>query len=329
MIKRRAMLSAIAACSAWMSGAQSALARHHDPWRSYQVFLARTRATALKHGISPGILDAALALDRPNRRVIELDRHQPEFILTWADYRERVLTRAKLEGARRAFENSAGLLAAVQRRYSVDPRIIVGIWGLESDFGHRSGAFGVVDALASLAFDSRRPGFFEDELISALQILQRRDVDLQYLVGSYAGAMGQPQFMPSSYLRYAVDFDGDGRRDIWKSNADVLASIANYLARSGWIPGAPWGQPISVPAALDLEKTGWNTRRSLDSWMRLGVRRADGAPFSQGDVTGTILAPAGSGGPLFMIYSNFNVIRRYNPSDFYSLAVGLLAAATA
>ncbi len=149
------------------------------------------------------------------------------------------------------------------------------------------------------------------------------------MTGSWAGAMGQPQFMPDSYLRYAVDFDGDGRRDIWASRADALASIANYLARSGWRAGEPWGQPVRVPPAFDAAETGRDRSRALGEWMRLGVRRADGSRFGRADVAGAVVMPDGPGGEAFMVYPNFTAIRRYNPSDFYALAVGLLGDAVA
>ncbi len=297
------------------------------PSSTYQQFLRGIDAQARALGIDAEILDQALHLDEPNPKVLQLDRHQPEFTLTWAQYRARVLSDRKLLAARDAYEARLTLLTALWRRYQVDPRIVVGIWGLESDFGARIGSFGIVDALATLSFDGRRAAFFRAELLSALRILQQRDITVGRMIGSYAGAMGQPQFMPSSFLRFAVDYDGDGRRDIWTSEPDTLASIANYLRQAGWVPGAPWGQVVRLPPGLETTMLGRQHPRPLGEWNALGVRRADGGRFSRADVGGAVLAPDGSGGDAFMVYANFNAIRRYNPSDFYGLAVGLLGSA--
>ncbi len=262
-------------------------------------------------------------------KVLALDRHQPEFQLSWEAYRRRVLTAQKVRAARAAYQGRLTLLTEIWKRYRVDPRIVIGIWGLESNYGSRSGSFGVIDALATLTFDGRRESFFHLQLIDALRILQQGDVAPAQMLGSYAGAMGQPQFMPTSYLRYAVDEDGDGRRDIWSSEADVFASISNYLMKNGWVAGAPWGQPATIPSGFDAARAGRNLVQSLGSWMHVGVRRLDGEPFSRGDVSARLLLPDGPGGEAFVVYDNFEVLRRYNPSDFYGLAVGLLGSATA
>ncbi len=293
----------------------------------YGAFLAGLRAEARRAGISEATLGAALGGLQPNSRVLELDRHQPEFTLTWAQYKARVLPDSRLVAARKGFRDNRALLTAVWERYRVDPRVIVGIWGLESNFGGRTGTFNVVDALATLAYEGRRASFFRGELLNALRILEHGDVSPSGMTGSYAGAMGQPQFMPSSYLRYAVSFGGDGRRDIWTSLPDVFASVGNYLARSGWRAGEVWGQPVQAPPGLT--SGGRDDGRTLAEWMRLGVRRADGGRFDRGDVTGALLQPDGPGGESFLVYANFKAIRRYNASDFYALAVGLLGDAAA
>ena len=332
MIKRRILISAASSGATLVAG--NALARPHDAQRSsqsrsYRSFLNDIRIQARQLGVGNAVLDVALALESPNARVLELDRHQPEFTLTWNEYRDRVVTDQKIEAARTAYRHRSRLLIRVGQRYHVDPRIVVGIWGLESNYGSRTGTFKVVDSLATLAFNGRRAAFFRAELIDALQILQQRDVEPNRMLGSYAGAMGQPQFMPSSYARYAVDYDDDGRRDIWSSEADVLASISNYLSRNGWIAGAPWGQSVAVPRSFGSTGTRRYGVQSLGKWMQMGVRRPDGTSFSRTDVAGVLLLPGGVEGDAFMVYENFNVIRRYNSSDFYSLAVGLLGSATA
>lgn len=319
MLTRRHMLGSAA-------GLATAAVLPRAAWAqtSFSSFLYRLRAEARRAGVSDATLDAALAGLAPNAKVLELDRHQPEFTLTWAQYRAKVITPTKVSEGRTAYGGNRALLQAVRRRFGVDAPVILGIWGLESAYGRITGNYSVVQALATLAWDGRRASFFTPELIDALRILQRGDVTPAGMTGSYAGAMGQPQFMPSSFLRYAVDFDGDGRRNIWTSVPDVLGSIANYLARSGWRAGQPSGQPVRLPPGFDPGLAGRDDMRPLGDWMRMGVRRIDGTRFSRSDVVGAVLLPDGAGGEAFMVYANFNAIRRYNPSDFYALAVGII-----
>jgi membrane-bound lytic murein transglycosylase B len=296
---------------------------------SFADFVAGVRADAVRAGISGRTVDAAFEGVQPNPKVLQLDRHQPESTLTWAQYRARVLPEKRLAAGRAAYAAQSDLLASVTARYRCDPRIVVGIWGLESNFGELTGRYRVVEALSTLAYDGRRASYFRGELINALRILDAGDIAPQAMTGSWAGALGQPQFMPSSYLRYAVDADGDGRRDIWTNRADVFGSVANYLARCGWRWGEPWGQPIRVPSTLLPGDTGRERVRSLAEWQAAGVRRVDGGRFTRGDVRGAVILPDGAGGEAFMVYANFNAIRRYNPSDYYALGVGLLAYSVA
>jgi membrane-bound lytic murein transglycosylase B len=294
----------------------------------FASFVAGIRAEATRAGIRGATVDAAFEGVVPNVKVIELDHHQPEFTLSWAQYRQRVLPQSRLDEGRAAYAAEAVRLAALTARYPADPRIVMGIWGLESGFGAHTGNYRIVEALATLAYDGRRASYFRAELINALRILDAGDVSPHAMTGSWAGAMGQPQFMPSSYLHYAVDADRDGRRDIWTDRADVFGSVANYLAQCGWRVGEPWGQPVQVPAGL-AGRTGREVMRTLGEWQKDGVRRIDGTVFSRADVHGAVVMPDGEGGEAFMVYANFNVIRRYNPSDFYALAVGLLGNAVA
>ncbi|MGI4944905.1 MAG: lytic murein transglycosylase [Janthinobacterium lividum] len=291
---------------------------------SFAGFLSGFRPDARHAGISDATLDAAFAGIHPNQKVIDADRKQAEFTLTWARYRSFTMSAKRIERGQAAVAAARGLLQRVSERYRVDPGVIAGIWGLESNFGTDLGSYNVIEALATLAWEGRRSSFFRTQLISALKILENGDVTPSHMLGSYAGAMGQPQFMPDSYLRYAVDFDGTGRRDIWSSQGDVLGSIANFLAGSGWRYGEPWGQPVQVPANIDTSLFGREQRRSLGEWQRLGVRRDDGSGFTRSDPQGAIIQPDGGGTDAFMVYANFAAIRRYNPSDFYALAVGLL-----
>ena len=282
MLSRRLLLSAAAA---------SAIAAAPG---SFETFLVGLRAEARRGGISPATLDRAFAGLQPNQKVLDRDRHQPEFTMTWAQYRAMLVTDQRIANGRAAYQQNRAIFTRVQGVYGVEPGVILGIWGLESGFGAGMGDFHVVEALATLAWEGRRTSFFRGELMAALHILDNGDVTATRMLGSYAGAMGQPQFMPSSYLRYAVDFEGTGRRDIWSSKPDVLASIANYLKQSGWRSGEPWGEQV---------------------------------PASQHGMAGRLVQPDGPGGDSFGVFGNFNAIRRYNPSDYYALAVGLLGDA--
>ncbi|HUB12339.1 MAG TPA: lytic murein transglycosylase [Acetobacteraceae bacterium] len=315
MLTRRVVLAAAPAALATGS---------HAATDSFADFLAGIRAEARRAGISPRILDSALAGLAPDPKVLERDRHQPEFTMTWAQYRHLLVTDKRITAGRAAVRDNRNLLLAVQDRFGVSPAVITGIWGLESSFGAQTGDFLVVDALATLAWDGHRASFFRPELMAALRILDHGDVAPTGMTGSYAGAMGQPQFMPTSYLRYAVDFTGDGRRNIWTNRADVLASIANYLARCGWRAGQTWGQAVILPAGFNPAVAGRENKQPLEAWARQGMRPLDGRWRATADTPAAIVLPDGATGEAFAVYPNFSAIRRYNPSDFYALVVGLL-----
>jgi membrane-bound lytic murein transglycosylase B len=295
----------------------------HAASGSFSAFIAGLWAEGRRAGISEAVLQTALSGLAPNDKVLELDRRQPEFTLTWAEYRASRLSDKRVAQGRGLWRQHQTLLQQVQASYSVDPGVIMGIWGLESNYGGYTGGFNVVEALATLAWEGRRAGFFRSELLAALKILDAGDVTFPHMLGSYAGAMGQPQFMPSSFFRYAVDFDGSGRRDIWANTADVLASIANYLSQSGWHGGEPWGETVAAPPGL-AGSAGRDNRRSVQEWSRLGVRRTDGGELAPRAAAAALILPDGEGGEAFLVYPNFSAIRRYNPSDFYALTVGLL-----
>ncbi|KXV20177.1 lytic transglycosylase [Gluconobacter japonicus] len=320
MLKRRNLLAAFSSVAgAAAMGIRSAEAQ------DYGAFLEGVRTQALAQGLSSAVVTRALSLTRePNPKVLKLDRHQPEFTLTWAQYRDRVLPESRFQKGRTVYADVGNIMAPISARFGCDDRAVMGIWALESGFGAHTGTFSVVDALATLAFDGRRSTFFRGELMKALQILNDGDISPEAMMGSYAGAMGQAQFMPSAYLRYAADGDGDGKRNIWTSQPDVFASISNYMGKCGWQPYEPWGQEVTLANVLDKSQIGRTNTKSLAEWMSLGVRRADGARFSRSDVKGAIVQPDGPGTQAFMVYHNFNVIRRYNPSDYYALGVGLL-----
>jgi membrane-bound lytic murein transglycosylase B len=288
----------------------------------FQNFVAGIYAEAAAAGIRRDVLDAAFAGVTPNQKVIEKDQKQAEFTMTWARYRALVINDKRISDGRAAVAQNRALFGQVETRFGVAPSVIAGIWGLESSFGVETGNYRVVEALATLGWEGRRAAFFRGELMAALRILNNGDITPNRMTGSYAGAMGQPQFMPTSYLRLAVDFDGDGRRDIWSSKPDVLASIANYLARSGWRPGETWGQQVSVPPGIMAP--GRDIRRPVGEWVRQGVTPAAGRWAASADAPSALIAPDGAGGETFLAFNNFAAIRRYNPSDFYAIAVGLI-----
>ncbi len=294
----------------------------------FEHFLDGVGEEARRAGVSATTLAAAFRNLAPNARVLELDGRQPEFTLTWEQYRDRVVPQGRIDQGRRLFQQNRSLLDAISTRFGVAPQLPVAIWGMETNYGGNTGGFNVIEALATLAFEGRRKEFFRRELLAALKILHAGHVPLAHMKGSWAGAMGQPQFMPTSFERFAVDFDGDGHRNIWDSRADALGSIANYLARSGWRSGEPWLREVALPAGFDLEQTGRDKRRPVEEWQRAGVRSLDGAALPA--LEAAVLVPDAPNGPsrqAFLVFSNFNAIRRYNPSNFYTLAVGMLADA--
>ena len=288
----------------------------------FQAFVAGIYAEATAAGIRRDVLDAAFAGVSPNQAVIDKDRRQAEFNMTWSQYRALVISDKRIADGRAAVTRNRALFSQVEDHFHVASSVIAGIWGLESSFGVDTGNYKVIEALATLAWEGRRAAFFRGELMAALKILNNGDITPARMTGSYAGAMGQPQFMPSSFLRLAVDFDGDGRRDIWNSKADVLGSIANYLARSGWRPGETWGQPVRFPAGVIA--SGRDAKRPLAEWARQGVTPGTGRWAAPGDTPSAVIAPDGATGETFMVFNNFAAIRRYNPSDFYAIAVGLI-----
>lgn len=303
----------------------------------FDAWLDDFRKEALQRGIKPEIVREALHDVKPIRRIIERDRNQSEFKLTYEVYVKRVVTPENVERGRAMARRHAALLKAVAAKYGVQPRIILAIWGIETRFGTVKADVPLIPAIATLAFDRRRSQYFRAQLYSALVMLDRGYIELKNLKGSWAGAMGQPQFMPSSYVAYAQDFDGDGRRDIWNNTGDVFASIANYLARHGWRDDLTWGRPVRLPKGL-VERIGPLSRRAakgcrattseakkLSEWQALGVRRANGANLPTRDIDAVLVLPHGADGPAFLVYSNYAAIMGYNCAHLYALTVGTLS----
>jgi peptidoglycan lytic transglycosylase B len=308
-----------------------------DTRPSFTDWLAGVRTEALSRGISQGTVDAALAnIDEPMPVVIERDRSQAEVVQSFERYLQRHVSAKVIKSGREMLARHLALLTSVSRAYGVPPGIILSIWGMESNYGRFSGVRPTIAALATLAWDPRRSTFFRGELFDALEILDRGDIDLNHLKGSWAGAMGQVQFMPSSYLSYAEDFDGDGRRDIWSTPADVFASIANYLLGHGWRAGEAWGREVKVAPAAEKRIRADVARRNgscqatrdmtvalpLAKWQSLGVRLPNGRTLPKSDLTASLVSGSKRH---FLVYTNYDALLDYNCAHSYALSVGLLA----
>jgi membrane-bound lytic murein transglycosylase B len=293
--------------------------------RSFSQWRDQFRREALAAGIGAATFDGAMAGVQPIPDVVDLDHRQPEGKLLFSDYVRRLASADRRAGVRRELADNRALLDRVGRRYGVQPRFIVALWGIETDFGKAPGDFPVIAALATLAYDGRRAELFTRELIAALRIVQADGIPASELRGSWAGAMGQCQFMPSSFLHYAVSFRGGARPDIWTDRADVFASIANYLAHLGWRTGETWGRMVKAPRNLPISAVGLGVGKSLREWRRLGVRRADGGPLPAVSIKASLLLPEGKGGPALLIYQNFRTLLHWNNSQAFATSVGLLA----
>ncbi|HYL48997.1 MAG TPA: lytic murein transglycosylase [Stellaceae bacterium] len=320
MIRLAAIAIAVLVGTGAVSAQQSAQPDFH-------TFIQEVRRDAISQGITPATLDRAFANVAYVPHVIELDRQQPESTLSFEDYIDRVVSPTRRERGREQLDENRALLDAVSRKYGVAPRFIVALWGIESDYGRITGSFSEIDALATLAYDGRRSAFFRKELVNALIVVQRMHVDPRAMTGSWAGAMGQSQFMPSSFLNYAVSWRGNAPPDIWTNKADVFASIANYLAHVGWRPDESWGIAVKTPAGLDQSLIGLGQRRPLSNWSALGLQQANGGALQDSPATASLIEPGGESGPAFLVFDNFRVILRWNNSSYFATAVGYLADA--
>lgn len=308
--------------------------------KAFQAWLQGVREEGLKRGIRKETLDAALADLTPIERVVQLDRRQPEFVQTFKQYIAARVSPWRVNTGRERLRENRELLEKVAAKYGVQPRFIVALWGIETSFGRATGSFSVVQALATLAFDGRRSAYFRRELFNALEIIDAGHISAQAMKGSWAGAMGQNQFMPSSFLSYAVDENGDGRRDIWTTRADVFASSANYLRQSGWRDSETWGREVRLPEGFaaklpglmpkqasgcrDLRKL--SVEKPLSEWSKLGLRSADGKPLpNRKELKASLVLPDGPGGPALLVYGNFRATMKWNCSVLFAAAVGMLA----
>jgi membrane-bound lytic murein transglycosylase B len=293
--------------------------------KDFKDWLDELRTEARKKGISNATLKVALDDIGPVKRVIELDRSQPEFIQTFLTYIRQKVNDDRINRGREQLAKHYELLENIHAEYGVPPRYLIALWGLETNFGDYLGSFRVIDALATLANDQRRPQFFRRELLDALQIVDDGHITPDAMNGSWAGAMGHMQFIPSTFIGHAVDYTGDGRKDIWGSMPDALASAANYLSNMGWKPNEIWGREVCLPKDFDLMLASVNMKKTLTEWSSLGVRRSDGAALPQADMEGSIVLPQGHKGPAFLVYDNFRTILRWNFSINYALSVGCLS----
>ncbi|WP_204128064.1 lytic murein transglycosylase [Pseudomonas ogarae] len=297
------------------------------PTQTFAQWQAGFRKEALAAGIRDDLFDRAFIGVSPDMSVIKADRSQPEFTRPVWEYLDGALSPLRVNKGKSLIQQNAQVLQSIEQRYGVDREALVAVWGMESNFGQFQGSKSVINSLATLAYEGRRPGFAHAQLIAALQILQQGDITPEKMLGSWAGAMGQTQFIPTTYNTHAVDFDGDGRRDIWGSATDALASTAHYLQSSGWQRGQPWGVEVSLNRGFDYTLADGTIRKPVSEWMRLGVSEYGGLPIAADDkqLSASLLLPAGHRGPAFLIFDNFRAILKYNNSSSYALAVGLLS----
>ena len=293
--------------------------------QTFAEWREQLRAEAFSLGISEETLLAIDDLEAPLDRVLELDDAQPEFIQTFTRYLSLRITPLQINRGQALLRQYAVLLEEVRQSYGVQPHYLVSFWAIESNYGRATGGFSVLQALATLAFDPRRADFFRTELLTALKIIDDGHIAVDNMSGSWAGAMGQLQFLPSVFARYGIDGDNDGKIDIWNSLPDIFHSAANFLSQSGWRGDERWGREVLLPSNFDFSLTGTRTRKPLQEWNELGIIQMNGSPIPVANMQASVILPAGAGGPAFLTYANFRATMVYNPSTFYALTVGHLA----
>jgi membrane-bound lytic murein transglycosylase B len=293
--------------------------------QTFAEWREQLRAEAFSLGISEETLLAIDDLEAPLDRVLELDDAQPEFIQTFTRYLSLRITPLQINRGQALLRQYAVLLEEVRQSYGVQPHYLVSFWAIESNYGRATGGFSVLQALATLAFDPRRADFFRTELLTALKIIDDGHIAVDNMSGSWAGAMGQLQFLPSVFARYGIDGDNDGKIDIWNSLPDIFHSAANFLSQSGWRGDERWGREVLLPSNFDFSLTGTRTRKPLEEWNELGIIQMNGSPIPVANMQASVILPAGAGGPAFLTYANFRATMVYNPSTFYALTVGHLA----
>ena len=298
---------------------------------NFEAWLDTLRQDAATAGISDATITEALSHVELREKVVKYDRNQPEFKLTYDRYMRNVVPASRVEKGKRLWDENKVLLDEIGAKYGVQPRYIVALWGIESSFGKHTGGFSVINALATMAYDGRRATFFRKELLAALKIIDEGHIAYPDMKGSWAGAMGQCQFMPSSFLAYAQDWDGDGKQDIWQNKADIFASIAHYLQQAGWRDDLTWGRQVQLPRdfANAAQLVDAKTRKTMEEWRALGVKNPDGSSLPTRNLSSRLVMPDGDEGPAFLVYANFDATLRWNRSNYFALAVGALSDAMA
>lgn len=291
----------------------------------FSAWVDSYKREAAAKGISQPLLDKAFSNLAPNDRVIELDRKQPEGTMTFEQYKTRVISQQRIKEGRRKLQKHRAQLEKVAAEYGVQPRFIVALWGIETNYGSNTGGFDVIEALATLAYDGRRGEFFRKELTNALTIIDQGHIALDDMQGSWAGAMGQCQFMPSSFIAFAQDGDGDGRKDIWGDLDDVFASIANYLSKSGWEDEWTWGRRVTLPAGFNTSYGDIKDSRPLAEWARMGVRNEWGGALPDAPIKASLVFPNDDGGEAYLAYNNYKTVMKWNRSLYFATAVGILS----
>ena len=310
-----------------LAGCANAANKSAQPKQSVAAWKAGVKQEAVANGISGRLVDTALHGFKPSPKIIRLDRKQPEGTLSFAQYMERVVPASRINQGRKMYAKHKNLLDRIGAQFGVQPRFIVALWGIETNYGGNTGGFKLIPALATLAYDGRRAEFFRDEMMKALKIVDAGHIGLADFKGSWAGAMGQSQFMPSSFLAYAIDYNGDGRKDIWKTQSDVFASIANYLHSAGWTSDETWGRVVKLPKGFNTKLASREIKQPISYWSKLGVRNADGSALPNRDIQASIVYPGKEGAESYMTYSNYDKIMKWNRSTYFATAVGTLADA--
>ena len=297
--------------------------------QSFEQYVDGLKQEAREHGISEQVISAAFSDVTYKPRAVKADRNQPEKKLTLDEYIPRAVPDWKVKQAKELYEKHYKTLSRIGDEYGVQPRFIVALWGVESNFGRFTGNYSVIDALSTMAYDGRREAFFRKEAMAALQILEEGHIPVEDFKGSWAGAMGQCQFMPSSFLAFAADGNGDGKKDIWQTEADVFASAANYLSESGWGDKYTWGRQVKLPQGFDTSIQGRSEEKGkyLQEWSKLGLTRYDGRPLPKldDDIKAWLIAPDDANGRVYLVYNNYNVLMKWNRSYYFALAVSHLA----
>lgn len=292
---------------------------------SFQNWLTEFKKQAAKSGISQTTLNNTFKNIHLNQRVLELDRRQPEFSKTFWQYFNRAVTDWRIETGKKLYKKHKKQLDQITQKYGIPGRYLIAFWGMETNYGGYTGNTKIIESLATLAYDNRRTQFFSKQLMAALKIIDQGHVKANQMKGSWAGAMGQCQFMPSNYLKYAIDGDQDGKKDLWKSLPDVFNSMGHFLNELGWQKGENWGREVKLPKKFNLAFADAKTKRTLTAWKALGIKMADGSKLPDVDLQASLILASDYRGPAFLVFENFQVIKRWNQSDKYALAVGHLS----